>query len=181
MTELTANLVARRTKTYASNSRVAIVALGMAIAASVPLLPFPLNAEQNDRARQIGGKFMCMCNCNQVLTQCNHVGCTTSTAMLKEVDQAVARGDSEESITQAFVQEFGTKVYAEPPHSGFSLVAWSMPAVYLGIGLVLVIFVISRWRKRPTPVASSSSGIRSGISRELLEKARAQASRETQD
>jgi cytochrome c-type biogenesis protein CcmH len=153
----------------------------MAIAASVPLLAFPLNAEQNDRARQIGGKFMCMCNCNQVLTQCNHVGCTTSTAMLKEVDQAVARGDSEESITQAFVQEFGTKVYAEPPHSGFSLVAWSMPAVYLGIGLVLVIFVISRWRKRPTPVASSSSGIRSGISRELLEKARAQASRETQD
>ena len=181
MTELTANLVARRTKTYASNSRVAIVALGMAIAASVPLLAFPLNAEQNDRARQIGGKFMCMCNCNQVLTQCNHVGCTTSTAMLKEVDQAVARGDSEESITQAFVQEFGTKVYAEPPHSGFSLVAWSMPAVYLGIGLVLVIFVFSRWRKRPTPVASSSSGIRSGISRELLEKARAQASRETQD
>jgi cytochrome c-type biogenesis protein CcmH/NrfF len=181
MTELTANLVTRRTKTYASNSRVAIVALGMAIAASVPLLAFPLNAEQNDRARQIGGKFMCMCNCNQVLTQCNHVGCTTSTAMLKEVDQAVARGDSEESITQAFVQEFGTKVYAEPPHSGFSLVAWSMPAVYLGIGLVLVIFVISRWRKRPTPVTSSSSGIRSGISRELLEKARAQASRETQD
>jgi cytochrome c-type biogenesis protein CcmH/NrfF len=181
MTELTANLVTRRTKTYASNSRVAIVALGMAIAASVPLLAFPLNAEQNDRARQIGGKFMCMCNCNQVLTQCNHVGCTTSTAMLKEVDQAVARGDSEESITQAFVQEFGTKVYAEPPHSGFSLVAWSMPAVYLGIGLVLVIFVISRWRKRPTPVASSSSGIRSGIPRELLEKARAQASRETQD
>ena len=181
MTELTANLVTRRTKTYASNSRVAIVALGMAIAASVPLLAFPLNAEQNDRARQIGGKFMCMCNCNQVLTQCNHVGCTTSTAMLKEVDQAVSRGDSEESITQAFVQEFGTKVYAEPPHSGFSLVAWSMPAVYLGIGLVLVIFVISRWRKRPTPVASSSSGIRSGISRELLEKARAQASRETQD
>ena len=70
---------------------------------------------------------MCMCNCNQVLTQCNHVGCTTSTAMLKQIDQAVARGDSEEAITQAFVQEFGTKVYAEPPHSGFSLVAWSMP------------------------------------------------------
>ncbi len=61
------------------------------------------------------------------------------------VDQALARGDSEDAITQAFVQEFGTKVYAEPPHSGFSLVAWSMPAVYLAIGLVLV-FVISRWR-----------------------------------
>jgi len=36
---------------------------------------------ENERAKQIGGKFMCMCNCNQVLTQCNHVGCTVSTAM----------------------------------------------------------------------------------------------------
>jgi len=159
---------------------LATVALFSA-AASLPLLVSPLPAQQqNDRARQIGGKFMCMCNCNQVLTQCNHVGCTTSTAMLKQVDQAVSRGDSEESITQAFVQEFGTKVYAEPPHSGFSLVAWSMPVVYLAIGLVLVLFVISRWRKRPAHVVTDVAQ-RSGISRESLERARAQAVRETQD
>jgi cytochrome c-type biogenesis protein CcmH len=150
-------------------------------AASLPLLVSPLPAQQQvDRVRQVGGKFMCMCNCNQVLTQCNHVGCTTSTAMLKQVDQAVARGDSEEAITQAFVQEFGTKVYAEPPHSGFSLVAWSMPAVYLAIGLVLVLFVISRWRKRPPPAVANVAQ-HSGISRESLERARAQAARETQD
>src|SRR3984885_15876469 len=123
--------------------------------ASVCTLALSVSVTAQDRAKQIGGKFMCMCNCNQVLTQCNHVGCTTSTAMLKEVDQAVARGDSEDVITQAFVQEFGTKVYAEPPHSGFSLVAWSMPAVYLAIGLVLVLFVISRWRKRPAHAASN--------------------------
>jgi cytochrome c-type biogenesis protein CcmH/NrfF len=150
-------------------------------AASLPLLVSPLTAQQqNDRAQQIAGKFMCMCNCNQVLTQCNHVGCTTSTAMLKEVDQGVARGDSETVITQAFVQEFGTKVYAEPPHSGFSLVAWSMPAVYLAIGLVLVFFVISRWRKRPAHAAADSATA-AGISPELLAKARERATRETQD
>jgi cytochrome c-type biogenesis protein CcmH len=153
----------------------------LAAATTLPLVVSPVAAQQqNDRARQIGGKFMCMCTCNQVLTQCNHVGCTTSTAMLKEVDQGLARGDSEDTITQAFVQEFGTKVYAEPPHSGFSLVAWSMPAVYLAIGLALVLFVISRWRKRPVHVAANSAG-RSGISPELLERARAQAARETQD
>ena len=148
---------------------------------ALPLVVSPIAAQQqSDRARQIGGKFMCMCTCNQVLTQCNHVGCTTSTAMLKQVDQGLARGDSEDAITQAFVQEFGTKVYAEPPHSGFSLVAWSMPAVYLAIGLALVLFVISRWRKRPVHVAASAAA-RPGISPELLERARAQAARETQD
>jgi cytochrome c-type biogenesis protein CcmH len=149
--------------------------------ASLPLLVSSTSAQQqNDRARQIGGKFMCMCSCNQVLTQCNHVGCTTSTAMLKQIDQGILRGDSEDTITQAFVQEFGTKVYAEPPHSGFSLVAWSMPAVYLAVGLILVLFVISRWRKRPIPAVAGSTSHR-GISPEMLERARARATRETQD
>jgi cytochrome c-type biogenesis protein CcmH len=161
--------------------RVLFVALLLCVAGPLPLLVSPLPAQQpSDRAHQIGGKFMCMCNCNQVLTQCNHIGCTTSTAMLKEVDQAVARGDSEDTITQAFVQEFGTKVYAEPPHSGFSLVAWSMPAVYLAIGLVLVLFVISRWRKRPAHAVSGAPA-GGGISPEMLERARLRAARETQD
>jgi cytochrome c-type biogenesis protein CcmH len=161
--------------------RAIFLAILLCAAGSLPLLVAPLPAQQpSDRAHQIGGKFMCMCNCNQVLTQCNHVGCTTSTAMLKEVDQGVARGDSEETITQAFVQEFGTKVYAEPPHSGFSLVAWSMPAVYLAIGFALVLFVISRWRKRPAhAVCATAPG--SGISAEMLERARVRAARETQD
>jgi len=148
-------------------------------AGSLPLLVAPLPAQQpSDRAHQIGGKFMCMCGCNQVLSQCNHVGCTVSTAMLKEVDQGLARGDSEDTITQAFVQEFGTKVYAEPPHSGFSLVAWSMPAVYLAVGLVLS--VINRWRKRPVHAVTGAAHD-SGISAETLERARLRAARETQD
>jgi cytochrome c-type biogenesis protein CcmH/NrfF len=158
-----------------------LIALLCTAAACLPLLVLPLPAQQQtDRARQIGGKFMCMCSCNQVLTQCNHVGCTTSTAMLKEVDQGLARGDSEDAITQAFVQEFGTKVYAEPPHSGFSLVAWSMPAVYLAVGLLLVLFVISRWRRRPVASAAGPANV-SGISPELLDRARTRAARETQD
>jgi cytochrome c-type biogenesis protein CcmH len=161
--------------------RVIFLAMLIGAASSLPLLVAPLPAQQpSDRAHQIGGKFMCMCGCNQVLSQCNHVGCTVSTAMLKEVDQGLARGDSEETITQAFVQEFGTKVYAEPPHSGFSLVAWSMPAVYLAVGLVLVLFVISRWRKRPVHAVSSVASS-TGISPEILERARLRAARETQD
>src|ERR1700731_4899216 len=161
--------------------RVIFLAMLLGAAGSLPLLVSPLPAQQpSDRAHQIGGKFMCMCGCNQVLSQCNHVGCTVSPSMLKRGDQALACGDSEDAITQAFVQEFGTKVYAEPPHSGFSLVAWSMPAVYLAIGLVLVLFVISRWRKRP---AHTVSGVPDGgdISPEVLERARLRAAQETQD
>jgi cytochrome c-type biogenesis protein CcmH len=151
------------------------IASVFALASSVPA-----NA-QVDRAKQIGGKFMCMCSCNQVLTQCNHVGCTTSTTMLKGLEQAVARGDSEDVITQSLVQEFGTKVYAEPPKSGLSLVAWVLPGVYLLGGTLLVIFIISRWRSRVHLETAAVGGGPSGISTEQLEHARRRVARETED
>jgi cytochrome c-type biogenesis protein CcmH len=149
-------------------------------ASSALLLSSRALAQQTDRAKQIGGKFMCMCSCNQVLTQCNHVGCTVSTSMLKELDQAVARGDSETAITSAFVQEFGTKVYAEPPKSGLSLVAWSLPSIYLLLGTAVVIFVIWRWRSRALIPAGNLGGA-PGISPEDLENARRRVARETED
>jgi cytochrome c-type biogenesis protein CcmH len=157
---------------------IAAIAI-LAIFAMAPLLIKPVGAQQlSDRAKQIGGKFMCMCGvCSQVLTECNHLGCSASAAMLRELNQSLSRGDSEDAITQMFVQEFGTKVYAEPPKSGFSLVAWILPSVYLFVGAGVVILVISRWRKRPGPPAGNTPR----IAPELLERARAQAARETED
>jgi cytochrome c-type biogenesis protein CcmH len=159
---------------------LALVAV-LSVFATAPLLLAPVGAQQlSDRAKQIGGKFMCMCGCSQVLTQCNHVGCSTSAAMLKELNQSLATGSSEDAITQMFVQEFGTKVYAEPPKSGFSLIAWMMPSVYLIVGAGLVVFVIFRWRKvgeRPAVATASTPG----ISAEMLARGRAQAARDTED
>jgi cytochrome c-type biogenesis protein CcmH len=155
----------------------------LAIAAiTLPFFTLRIHAQAHapDRAKQIGGKFMCMCGCSQVLTQCNHVGCSTSANMLKQVNQSVARGDSEESITQMFLQQFGTKVYAEPPKSGLSLVAWSLPGIYLFIGTALVLFVISRWRARPARQAASA-GAPSGISVDDLERARRRVTQDTED
>ena len=161
--------------------RLAAFSLVIALSASSSaLISSQLQAQQADnRVKQIGGKFMCMCGCNQVLTQCNHIGCTTSTSMLKELNQAVARGDSETDITSGFVQEFGTKVYAEPPKSGLSLVAWSLPSIYLLLGTLLVIFVIWRWR-RVMPRAATVNVAR-GISPQDIERARRRVTQETED
>ena len=157
----------------------------LALVIAISVLPLVAQQQQADRVKAIGGKFLCMCGCNQVLTQCNHVGCTMSAAMLKNLGEWVNRGDSEATITQAFVQQFGTTVYAEPPKSGYSMVAWAMPAVYFVVGAALVLFVISRWRKRPqaagvdatAPV--TAAGVK--ISQEAMERGRAQAARETED
>ena len=160
--------------------RVAAFTLVLALSASSAILSSRAQT-QADRAKQIGGKFMCMCSCNQVLTQCNHVGCTTSRSMLKELDGWVARGDSETAITSAFVQEFGTKVYAEPPKSGLSLLAWSLPTIYLLLGTLVVIFVIWRWRSRPAVPPVALAGGAAGISAPDLERARRRVAQETED
>ena len=134
----------------------------------------------SEPVKKIGGKFMCMCGCNQVLSQCNHVGCTVSTAMLKEIDQHLAKGDSEAAITQGFVQEFGTQVYAEPPKSGLSLVAWSLPTVYLIAGTVLVIVIAMRWRAK-AGVREAYATPAPSISSDDLDQVRRQIARETED
>ena len=121
-----------------------------------------------------------MCGCGQILSQCNHVGCTVSTSMLKELGAMVSRGDSEDIITQTFVQEFGTTVYAEPPKSGFSLVAWLMPVFYFLVGAAIVVFFINKWRKQaPAPAAVAPADVH--ISAEAYERARSQADRDTED
>jgi cytochrome c-type biogenesis protein CcmH len=163
---------------------VAMVAL-LALAI-LPVWISPAGAQQTDRAKQIGGKLVCgvgtsMCNCRQILTQCNHVGCMNSSAMLKTLDQKVAKGDAEESILQAFILEYGREVLAEPPKSGFNMIAWLMPSFYLLGGAALVVLVISRWRKRPAAQAAGTSAAASQLSPELLQRARAEAARETED
>jgi cytochrome c-type biogenesis protein CcmH/NrfF len=157
----------------------------LCLALTLGMVAATLRAQQTDRAKEIGGKLLCgvgtpLCDCKQILTQCNHVGCRNSAGMLKTLDAGVAKGDSETTIVQGFVAEFGTAVLSEPPHSGLNLLAWYLPSGLLVAGALLAGFVISRWRKRPALASAAPIGV-SGFSPELLQRAREQASRDTQD
>ena len=72
-------------------------------------------------------------------------------------------------------------MYAEPPKSGFSLVAWVMPTAYLVLGTLVVIFVISRWLKKSASEVPVTSASAKAVSPELLERARKLAEQETQE
>lgn len=150
-----------------------LIVLGASVGTFAP--PSALGQE-TDRAKTIGKRLICMCNCNQILTACNHVGCTVSTVMLKKLDQVVARNESDDLTIQAFIQEYGQQVLAEPPSKGFNRIAWFIPGIAFGAGLLMVIVVIRHWRRRE-PVAASGPTIRADI----LERARRQADRETEE
>ena len=63
---------------------------------------------------EIGHQLMCICGCNQILLECNHVGCPDSDGMRNELMAAVSRGDSDSLVEQAFVQKYGPTVLAAP-------------------------------------------------------------------
>lgn len=101
------------------------------------------------RFKDVGHKLMCACGCNQVLLECNHVGCTYSDRMRDELTAGLKRGDNDDLILQSFVQKYGTTVLAAPTTTGFNRVAWIMPFVALAGGIFLTTVIVRAWKHRP--------------------------------
>src|SRR5712671_370966 len=129
------------------------------------------------RFSEIGHQMMCICGCNQILLECNHVGCPSSDGMRNELMAAVTRGESDSLVEQGFVQKYGPTVLAAPTNTGFNRTAWIVPFVALGFGLMTVVFIVRAWRSRPAPALAEDLRPVRGAD---LEQFRAQARKETE-
>ena len=145
-----------------------------------------ITAPQAERAHTISLRLKCMCGgCEDTVGTCNHSGgafagpCATAKAMLKEIDQRVGRGESDDLILQDFVQEYGPTVLVSPPAKGFNWLVWVMPVVLPLVAFVLVWQVVVRWRRRTVlePVAAEGPP----VSPELLARARRESERDADE
>lgn len=140
--------------------------------------------QSTDRAKALGNQLMCTCGCGDTAGSCSHPGaafsgpCDVAKGKLKEMNERIGRGESDKTILQAFVQEFGESALAAPPARGFNWFAYTFPGVAFAIGLFLVIMVIRVWRHRPPQMAPASGP---AVSPEMLEHARRQIERDVQD
>jgi cytochrome c-type biogenesis protein CcmH len=128
------------------------------------------------RFNEIGHQMMCICGCNQILLECNHVGCPASDGMRNELMAAVSRGDSDSLVEQSFVQKYGPTVLAAPTAKGFDRVAYIIPFVVLILGFGLIMLVIRSWKNRPAPALADGLLPLRGAE---LEQFRDQARKET--
>jgi cytochrome c-type biogenesis protein CcmH len=128
------------------------------------------------RFTEIGHQMMCICGCNQILLECNHVGCPASDGMRNELMAAVSRGDSDSLVEQAFVQKYGPPVLAAPTTKGFDRAAYIVPPVALVLGFGLILLVIRSWKNRPAPAIADGLKPLRGAE---LEQFRDQAGKET--
>ena len=128
------------------------------------------------RFNEIGHQMMCICGCNQILLECNHVGCPDSDRMRNELMAALTRGDSDSLVEQGFVQKYGPTVLAAPTTKGFDRAAYIMPFAALILGFGLIVLVIRAWKNRPAPaIADGLLPVRGAE----LEQFRDQARQET--
>lgn len=133
--------------------------------------------DESARFNDLGHRLMCACGCNQILLECNHVGCSYSDRMRSELMGAIDRGDNDDLTLQSFVQKYGPTVLAAPTKTGFNRVAWITPYVALALGIVLVSFIVRAWRSRPLVVPADLPAPVHGAE---LEHFREQARKETQ-
>jgi cytochrome c-type biogenesis protein CcmH len=117
---------------------------------------FALGADStNQRFEKVGHELMCSCGCNQVLLECNHVGCPSSDGMRNELMAGITGSSDNKAVLQTFVDKYGPTILAAPTMVGFNRVAWITPFAVFVLGIGLAIFVVRNWKLRPASAPHS--------------------------
>lgn len=147
----------------------------------VAVLAVVMLGAESSRFERLGHAMICTCGCNQILLECNHVGCTSSAAMIGELREQLASGGPDTTILNWFVAKYGPVVLAAPTQSGFGAVAWVTPLAAFGLATLGTGAIVWAWRRRtvrlagpiadwhgthPTPIDSESEALRERIRRE---------------
>ena len=113
------------------------------------LLTMAATDANHARFNDLGHRMMCTCGCNQVLLECNHVGCTASDKMIGELRIALNSRLSDQQVLDQFVEKYGATVLNAPTTHGFNLVAWIMPFAALLLATWFTVWFVRRWKERP--------------------------------
>jgi len=135
----------KRTFTYLLLAVLAFFAMG----ADQP------SAEKGQRFERLGHRIMCTCGCNQILLECNHVGCKVSDGMRNELTTAINSSVEDKPVMDTFIAKYGFTVIAAPMGGGFDNVAWIVPYLTFIVCILLAVYVMRVWKGRNTVVPSA--------------------------
>ena len=103
----------------------------------------------SDRLESVGNGLICMCSCNQLLSGCEMINCSSAPKMRAELKQHIDAGEDDKTILASFSAKYGPQVLSAPGKSNwFDLSAWVMPFVALFGGGIAVVIFLKHLRKR---------------------------------
>ena len=116
----------------------ALLAPAPALAQSSGVVNVPANTaltvEQEREVERIGMKIHCpICSGESIAQSQTDI----SRNMLNQVRDLVRQGESESEILGFFRQSYGDRILLEPPKRGLTSLLWTLPVVFLGLGLGL--------------------------------------------
>lgn len=111
------------------------------------------------RFQRLGHELVCMCGDNNILLECNHVGCSTATEMTAELKAQLASGASDKEILTWFANKYGPTVLAAPIRGGFDDVAWVVPYALLVLATIGTAILIYYWKRRTPALVHGSEAL----------------------
>jgi cytochrome c-type biogenesis protein CcmF len=104
--------------------------------------------------RELEGEIICMCGSSGCvrasLANCPmRPVCHGHIPQTARIRQLVDEGKTHDQILAAFVSEYGPNVLAVPEDRGFNRLAWMLPYVLAGAGLITIIVNARRWSRTP--------------------------------
>jgi cytochrome c-type biogenesis protein CcmH len=103
----------------------------------------------SERFNDLSHRMMCTCGCNEVLGECNHVGCPDSPHLRKELSEAINSGASDDEI-----------------------LAWIAPFAVFAAALLGTILLVKHWSARRVATALSTDPATAPAIAALREKIR---------
>ncbi|MGB2954536.1 MAG: cytochrome c-type biogenesis protein [Anaerolineales bacterium] len=119
---------------------------------------YPTDDDVNAVAKQL---FCPVCE-NIPLDACGTTACEQWRGIIRN---KLSEGWTEDQIKTYFVDQYGDRVLAEPPRSGFNWVVYIVPLLIFVGGFVLLIRAFQRWRTAEQEVSSRKGAKRAVESR----------------
>jgi len=126
--------------------------LGVCLAA-LALTGAAAASDQNPTPAELESELVCPV-CDSTLDTSNAEIARLMKARIREL---IAAGATKSEIKDEFVEQFGTRVLAEPPKRGFNLLAWLLPLVGGGLALVAVGAVAWGWSRSRLPAEAEAA------------------------
>jgi cytochrome c-type biogenesis protein CcmH len=126
---------------------LAVVAVVAAIWSYV-LLHDPARQTLDQRVQAVASQLKCpVCQGESVASS----PATLAQQMRGVIRRQLQAGRSEQQVIQYFQNSYGASIVWSPPWQGFTLLAWLVPMLLLGVGALLLLSVLRGWRRAAAP------------------------------
>jgi cytochrome c-type biogenesis protein CcmH/NrfF len=135
--------------------RLAATIFLLALALPATLQPSAATATVRAELTDIEDEVMCpICG-----TALNLSGSPQADRERAYIRRLIAEGKTKRQIKDALVAEYGPRVLAVPPKSGFDLTAWLVPIAALVLAATAIATGLRRWRRQARGDATEPSSI----------------------